>query len=59
MKIKKGSEAWHMMHDLIKENIKKRLEEYYEFDRFIADYDFIQISKNSFHLNVISSLTVD
>ena len=47
------------MRAIMKALVEKKLSDYPEVDRFIIDYEFIQIDKKNFHLNVISSLRCD
>jgi len=59
MKIEKNSNEWEEIRNMVQALIEKRIADYSEVDRFIFDYEFIQLSKNDFHLNVISSLCID
>jgi len=59
MKIEKNSKEWENIQNLLQMLIEKKITNYPEVDRFIFDYDLIQLSKKDFHLNVISSLRVD
>jgi hypothetical protein len=59
MKIAKHSNEWEEMRNIVQTLIEKRITEYPDVDRFVFDYEFIQLSKNDFHLNVISSLRLD
>jgi hypothetical protein len=59
MKIEKNSNKWEEIRNVMNALIEKRITDYPEVDRFIFDYEFIQLSKNDFHLNVISSLCID
>jgi hypothetical protein len=59
IKIEKKSKEWEEIQNVVYALIEKRVTDYPEVDRFIFDYEFIQLSKNDFHLNVISSLCID
>lgn len=59
MKIPQNSDQWKKMRSIMQTLVDKKLSDYPEVDRFIIDYDFIQIDKNNFHLNVISSFQCD
>lgn len=59
LKTEKNSHKWEEIKNLVQVLIEKKITDYPEVDRFIFDYDFIQLPNNDFHLNVISSLRVD
>jgi hypothetical protein len=59
MEIEKNSDQWSEIYDLVNALIEKRLTEYASCNRSIFDYEFIQLDKNNFHLNVMSTLIVD
>jgi len=59
IKLEKSSDQWGKMRDILQTLIEKRLVEYSSFNRFIIDYEFIQLNSRDFHLNVISSLNLD
>ncbi len=44
------------MRKIVQALIEKRITEYPDVNRFIFDYEFIQLGKDDFHLNVMSSL---
>jgi len=59
MNLRKDSTDWNEARSIIENLIDKKLEEYPSVDRFIIDYEFIQLNPRDFHLNVVSSLVMD
>ena len=59
VKIAKNTNEWEEMRKIVQALIEKRITKYPDVNRFVFDYEFIQLGKDDFHLNVMSSLCLD
>lgn len=59
MGIEKNSNESEEMRNIVQALIEKRIMEYPSYNRIIIDYEFIQLNSRDFHLNVISSMSLD
>jgi hypothetical protein len=52
--LNKNSGGWKETKDILQTLINKKLENYRLVNRFIVDYEFIRLSSNDCHLNIMS-----
>ena len=59
MNLNKNTDEWHTVYHIIQALVNKKIFEYEGIERFIVDYEFIKLDSNNYHLNVISTLSME
>lgn len=54
LSLNKNSDDWKGTNDILKTLVNKKLENYSFVNRFIVDYEFIRLSSDDCHLNIMS-----
>lgn len=59
MNLNENTDEWHTVYRIIQALVNKKIFEYEGIERFIVDYEFIKLDSNNYHLNVISTLSME
>jgi len=59
MNVSQDSDDGKEIIKLLQMLIDRKLTEYHSIDRFIVDYEFVKISHDDYHLNIISTIRSD